>query len=185
MSNIWLTSDLHLCHDRKFLYGPRGFDSVNDMNKAIVERWNAVVQPDDIVYVLGDIMLNDNDEGMRLLKSLKGHIRIVLGNHDTATRQSLYPTSSNIEDIQLAAMLKYKGYHFFMTHYPCMTGNLDYDKPLKQRTISLCGHSHVQDPFFDWQQNPIFHCELDTNDCYPWLLDDIIDLIKNHEKIFG
>lgn len=177
MSNIWLTSDLHLCHDRKFLYGPRGFDSVNDMNKAIVERWNAVVQPDDIVYVLGDIMLNDNDEGMRLLKSLKGHIRIVLGNHDTATRQNLYPTSPNVEDVQLAAMLKYKGYHFFMTHYPCMTGNLEKES-LKQMTLNLYGHTHQQTNFY--QDMPfIYHVGLDSHNCTPVHIDQIIEDMKN------
>ena len=185
MSKIYITSDLHFCHNRGFLYEPRGFSSVEEMNQAIVERWNALVQPDDIVYILGDIMLNDNDEGIRLLNSLNGEFHIVLGNHDTTTREALYKECEKVKSVSLAERLKFKGYNFFMTHYPCLTGNLDYDKPLKQRTISLCGHSHVQDPFFDWQQNPIFHCELDTNDCYPWLLDDIIDLIKNHEKIFG
>ena len=176
MNNIWLTSDLHLCHDREFLYGPRGFDNVNDMNKAIVERWNAVVQPDDIVYVLGDIMLNDNDEGMRLLESLKGHIRIVLGNHDTATRQNLYPTSPNVEDVQLAAMLKYKGYHFFMTHYPCMTGNLE-KKSLKQMTLSLSGHTHSKEKFY--QNMPfVYNVAVDAHDCYPIHIDQIIEDIK-------
>lgn len=182
---IFVTADLHFCHDRAFVYEPRGFSNIEEMNQAIVERWNAVVQPEDIVYVLGDIMLNNNEEGIRLFNSLNGYKRIVLGNHDTATRQALYKECEKVESVELAAMLKYKGYHFFMTHYPCLTGNLDYDKPLKQRTISLCGHSHIQDPFFDWGQSPIFHCELDTNNCSPWLLDNIIDLINNHKKNFG
>ena len=65
--SIYLTSDLHFCHNREFLYKPRGFDSVWDMNKVIVESWNKVVGADDDVYVLGDLMLNDNDEGARLI----------------------------------------------------------------------------------------------------------------------
>ena len=67
---IFVTSDLHFCHDRAFVYEPRGFSNVEEMNQAIVERWNAVVQPEDIVYVLGDIMLNNNEEGIRLFNSL-------------------------------------------------------------------------------------------------------------------
>ena len=35
MSKIWFTSDLHFCHDRDFIYGPRGFKSVQEMNEAI------------------------------------------------------------------------------------------------------------------------------------------------------
>lgn len=59
MSKIWFTSDTHFCHDRGFLYEPRGFTNVEDMNEAIVQRWNSVVAPEDTVYHLGDAMLND------------------------------------------------------------------------------------------------------------------------------
>ena len=40
MSNIWLISDTHLGHDKTFIWKARGFDSVWDMNNAIIERWN-------------------------------------------------------------------------------------------------------------------------------------------------
>jgi calcineurin-like phosphoesterase family protein len=63
------------------------------MNDEIVRRWNEVVAPDDDVYHLGDVMLNDNDLGLKLLKSLKGNIHIVLGNHDTEKRIKLYEIS--------------------------------------------------------------------------------------------
>ena len=29
---VWLTSDLHLCHDKEFIWGPRGFKNVDEMN---------------------------------------------------------------------------------------------------------------------------------------------------------
>ena len=44
---VWLTSDLHLSHDRDFIWEPRGFKSVDEMNKAIVANWNRVVGPAD------------------------------------------------------------------------------------------------------------------------------------------
>jgi len=185
MSNIWLSSDFHFCHNKKFLYQPRGFDTVEEMNKAIVERWNSVVQSEDDAYILGDIMLNDNEKGIELFNSLNGKFHIVLGNHDTPTRESLYLACANVVEVADAMKLKYKKYYFFLTHFPCQTSNFDNDKPLKQRTINICGHSHTKDPFLDWKQHPIFHCEVDTNDCYPWLLDDIIKNIENYNKIFG
>ena len=40
MSNIWLISDTHLGHNKEFVWKARGFDSVWDMNNAIIERWN-------------------------------------------------------------------------------------------------------------------------------------------------
>lgn len=170
---IFVTSDLHFCHDRAFVYEPRGFSNVEEMNQAIVERWNAVVQPEDIVYVLGDIMLNNNEEGIRLFNSLNGYKRIVLGNHDTATRQALYKECEKVESVELAAMLKYKGYHFFMTHYPCLTSNLEKES-LKQSTLNLYGHTHQQTNFF--QDIPyMYHVGMDSHDCTPVHIDKIIE----------
>ena len=57
MGNIFLTSDLHFGHNKEFIYKVRGFNSIEEMNEAIIERWNSVVNNDDDVYVLGDLML--------------------------------------------------------------------------------------------------------------------------------
>ena len=83
---IYLTSDLHLGHDREFIWKARGFNSIQEMNEAYVERWNSVVDNEDDVYVLGDLMLGNNDIGMNYLNQLNGNIHIVLGNHDTPSR---------------------------------------------------------------------------------------------------
>ena len=170
---IWLTSDLHFCHNRGFLYEPRGFTNVYDMNEAIVKNWNERVGPEDTVYLLGDVMLNDNETGLKLLKQLKGHIIIVLGNHDTDVREALYRECWNVCDVVPAARLKYKGYHFFMTHYPCFTANLEKES-LKQCTCNLYGHTHQKTNFF--QDIPfMYHVGVDSHNCAPVLLDDIIE----------
>ena len=67
MGNIWITSDLHLCHDREFLYEPRGFSSIDEMNAAVVTNWNNSVAVEDDVYVLGDLMLNDDAAAAKIL----------------------------------------------------------------------------------------------------------------------
>ena len=71
MSKIWLTSDTHFEHDKDFVWKARGFENVSKMNQAIVKNWNAVVDVDDIVYLLGDIMLGDRERGLYYLKQLK------------------------------------------------------------------------------------------------------------------
>ena len=183
MGKIWISSDTHFCHDREFLYQPRGFNSVHEMNEAIVENWNNLVSWDDEAYILGDIMLNDNYEGIKLLNRLAGKIYLIRGNHDIDTRiQEYVNVRPNIFYIGLATLLNYMGYHFYLSHYPTLTSNYDYDnKPLKKKLINLCGHSHVKDPFYDWDKGLIFHTELDTNNNKPWLIDDIIDKLK--EKV--
>ena len=77
MGRIFLVSDTHFGHDRAFLYEPRGFSNIADHDEAVIQNWNSVVQPDDTVYHLGDVMLNDNDHGMDCLRRLNGNIIII------------------------------------------------------------------------------------------------------------
>ena len=37
-AQVWLTSDLHFGHDREFVWGARGFNSVQEMNEKIIEN---------------------------------------------------------------------------------------------------------------------------------------------------
>lgn len=57
----YFTSDLHIGHDKDFLYKPRGFDSIEQHDTAIVKRWNDIVTPDDTVYILGDLCMSGNE----------------------------------------------------------------------------------------------------------------------------
>ena len=106
MANIWFTSDLHFGHDREFIWKARGFESVEEMNKAIVERFNSKVQPEDTVYILGDIMLGDNAVGEYYLSQLNGEKIIILGNHDTGTRKMIYDAYA--KEVTFAKVIKYK-----------------------------------------------------------------------------
>ena len=180
MSNIWVTSDWHFCHSRPFIYEPRGFSNEYEMNDTIIKRHNELVQSNDDVYCLGDCMLNNNELGIRCIKQLKGRIHIIRGNHDTDPRMKLYKTCENVVEICEGKFLNYKNYHFYLSHYPCLCSNYDDDKPLKARTISLCGHSHTQDHWPDMNKGLIFHVEIDINKKKPWLLDDIITELKNY-----
>lgn len=182
MGNIWVTSDTHFGHDRAFVYQPRGFKNIYDHDKQIIKNWNQVAQPNDEVYHLGDVMLGNNDYGISCLKQLKGNIHIIRGNHCTDTRIKLYSECWNVVEVCEAKYLKYKKIGFFLCHYPTITSNLDDDKPLKARIVNLCGHSHTKNKFQDIDKGTIYHCELDAHDCYPVLLDNIIEEIKTKAK---
>lgn len=180
MSRIWITSDLHLGHNKPFLYEPRGFDCIEDHDAYVVTYWNAYVEPEDTVYILGDLMLNDNEKGIEYLSQLNGKLQVIRGNHDTDARWELYKNLPNVELIGYAAMLKYKKYNFYLSHYPTLTANKDDEKPLKAKVINLCGHTHTNNPFADWDKGLIYHVEFDAHKNYPVLLDVIIEDIKKH-----
>lgn len=176
---IFVSSDTHFAHDRRFLYGARGFNSVHEMDEAIVENWNSVVGAEDQVYLLGDVMLNDNEEGLRLLKSLNGHLHIVRGNHDTDNRVLEYFNCENVEEVQDQIKLIYKKVRILLTHYPTLVGNFDDGRSLHHGLLNLCGHSHTTDPFADWnERGRIFHVELDAHNLYPVELDKILEMCR-------
>lgn len=158
------------------------------MNETIIDRHNSLVLPEDDVYVLGDLMLGDNEKGIELVKQMNGKLHIAIGNHDTTPRIELYKTLPNLVDIQYVYTFKYKKYNFYCSHYPTLTGNLDTNKPLSARTINLCGHKHTKNAFEDFDKDIIYHVELDAHAYYPINIDYIIEktlniLDKNDQSI--
>lgn len=178
MSNkIWLSSDLHFCHNREFVWGPRGFTSVEAHNEIIVQNFNDLVKPEDDVYILGDLMLNDNQAGFELLNQLNGKLHLVRGNHDTDTRWNLYRQLPNVVEMDNVIRLKYNGYHFYLSHYPTLTANLEKES-LKVIEINLYGHTHQSTNFY-MDMPFMYHVGLDSHQNSPVLLDDIIEHCKN------
>lgn len=177
---IWFTSDCHFCHEKSFLWEPRGFNDQYEMNREIIKNWNEQVQADDDVYLLGDVMLNDNVEGLKCLKALKGRIHIVLGNHDSNARATLYKSCYNVVEVERAIPLEAEGYKFYLTHYPTITSNFDEKKPLERRVINICGHSHTKDKFQDMNKGLIYHVEFDAHNNAPVSIDTVISDIKKY-----
>jgi len=87
MANRFVISDTHFGHTNsweKFKL-PNGdplrpFTSTEEMDETMVERWNAVVRPQDTVYHLGDVVINR--KSLHHVKRLNGKKRLVRGNHD-------------------------------------------------------------------------------------------------------
>lgn len=172
---IYFTSDLHFCHSRSFIYEPRGFSSVYEMNNTIVKNFNEVISWTDDLYILGDLMLNDNVEGIKLIQRLPGNLHIILGNHDSKARIELYKQDPRIEIIGYASMLDYGGLHFYLSHYPTATTNFDIEKPLKARILALGGHTHSKNLF---EPCGSYNVALDAHNNMPISIDDIIKDFK-------
>lgn len=88
---IFITSDLHYNHKNicggestwEDKDGTRSFQTVQEMNAAIVDNINRLVAKTDKLFVLGDVIMSDNvDPLIEQLNVLPENIIIVLGNHD-------------------------------------------------------------------------------------------------------
>jgi len=86
MSNIFVTSDTHFGHAGVCVFTTddgsklRPWASADEMDEDMVERWNAVVKPEDKVYHLGDVVINRKALG--IMRRLNGRKVLIKGNHD-------------------------------------------------------------------------------------------------------
>ena len=179
---IFFTSDTHFCHDKPFLYEPRGFSCVEDMNKAIVDRWNSVIGPETIVYHLGDMCLTDTEAAIPYINRLNGKITWLRGNHCSDKRvDKILAACPNVKlisknkDNAWAYVLKDGKWRFYLSHYPTKVAN--YDDEGSHKTWCLCGHTHTQDKWLDIKDS-CYHVEMDAHNCMPVSLEQIKEDIR-------
>lgn len=79
---ILYTGDLHFGHSNVLKFDGRPFPGIDEMDRVLIENWNARVQPGDTVYVLGDFYYRGEREAKWYLRQLKGHKILIIGNHD-------------------------------------------------------------------------------------------------------
>lgn len=173
MNEIFFSSDLHFCHNREFLYKPRGFSSIREMNEELIKKFNKTLHYTDSLYLLGDLMLNDDLQGMKLLKSIPCKKYIIIGNHDTAARVNNYVNTFNCKVLGYADMLKIsKRKSLYLSHYPTMVGNYD-----EKNRVCLHGHTHSKDKF-QYGDYGCINVSVDAWDNKPVSLDEIYDCIE-------
>lgn len=81
LKRIFFIADTHFGDDAIRRYENRPFPDVEQMDREMISRWNAVVSEDDIVYVLGDFGAEGCEKAV--LARLNGMKYLVKGNHDT------------------------------------------------------------------------------------------------------
>ena len=109
----------------------RPFTSTEEMDEAMVERWNAVVRPQDTVYHLGDVVINK--KSLHHIKRLNGKKRLIRGNHDIFKDQDYRDVG--FEQIHGVRVFVDK---FIMSHIP-----LHPDCITERFRVNVHGHLHA------------------------------------------
>lgn len=80
----YITSDLHAFHRNMLRFCPtyRPYETPEEMNQALIDRWNQLVKPTDIMYHLGDVSMGKANKTRRFLDQLNGQKVFIVGNHD-------------------------------------------------------------------------------------------------------
>ena len=111
-------SDTHFGHQNIIQYENRPFNNVDEMDKEMIKSWNKVVHPNDTVWFLGDLSCHRSKKYMKkVLKKLKGHKKMIMGNHDRWTMQ----TYLNIGFEYVSKYPIVLKEHFILSHSPIHT----------------------------------------------------------------
>jgi calcineurin-like phosphoesterase family protein len=136
---IYVIGDTHFAHSNilKFKRNDgsplRDFKTIKEHDDFIVDCWNSVVNPNDIVYHLGDVYFGNADYAASLLSKLNGRKRLLLGNHDNGKSAIL---QTHFQKIGMWRM--FSEYSIVLSHVPIFIGD-DYKG---RYTHNVHGHIH-------------------------------------------
>ena len=139
--HLFFTSDTHFDHANIIRFCKRPWSTAEEMNEALVERWNKKVGPNDIVFHLGDFCFGGSAEWKKWREKLNGHIILIRGNHDrkmSSTMEVLF------DEVLYQAQLEIDGRSVYLNHYPFLTYGGCWRKE-KSAVWQLFGHCHSKD----------------------------------------
>ncbi|UUG69527.1 phosphoesterase [Streptomyces phage Sham] len=186
----FFTSDTHFGHQRIIELCNRPFDSVDEMNEVMIERWNTVVKPDDVVIHLGDVALGKIAETLPLIGRLNGYKVLVPGNHDRVfsgekprVRERFIPEYLKVfQKIQRETVWVSKDDrpYALASHFPYSGDSTGKDRHADKRPLDNglpLIHGHVHD---SWKHNGrMFNVGVDVNNFFPVSEDEIVDWISS------
>jgi len=106
------------------------------MNESMVQEWNALVSPEDVVYILGDVAFLPAQKAVNYLHRLNGSKILIEGNHD---RKLLNDKSFRqcFDEVTAYKRLMYQDTLIIMSHYPF----LEWDQ-MHRGSLHFFGHVH-------------------------------------------
>lgn len=131
---IYFTSDLHLGHANCIQMTHRPFETVEEMNRVLIENINTTVGENDELWILGDFAYKvPKSEVPELRAGIRcRHVHLVNGNHDRD-----YSDLDIFESVQDYKQLKTPFGRFILFHYPMMEWNAAH-----YGSVHLHGHIH-------------------------------------------
>jgi len=185
MPAVFLVSDTHFGHAGvcRFTRNDgvtklRPWDSAEEMDEAMVERWNERVRPNDKVYHLGDVVMSR--KSLAIMRRLNGDKVLIRGNHD------IFKDTDYREHFR-----ELRAYHvmngMILSHIPI------HSESLGRFGVNIHGHLHanrVMLPGFNGKITDIvdtrYHCVcVEQTDFAPILFEDVIKRIEAEGGTIG
>ncbi|CAA2104576.1 metallophosphoesterase [Methylobacterium sp. Leaf102] len=146
MPKVHFTADSHVGHQALILsprmQTQRPFASLHEHDETLVERWNAVVHPDDTVWHLGDFAYRCTETyALAIFLRLNGRKLLIRGNHERIGER--LPWAEPVRDVAMIALPDPAGVmrSIWLSHYP----HVSYPRS-HRGGLHLHGHSHGSVP---------------------------------------
>jgi calcineurin-like phosphoesterase family protein len=155
----WIISDTHFFHANigRYCERPDGWQEM------IIENWNRFIQPEDVVFHIGDLVLGRKDNLESLAFLLKGQIYLMQGNHDR--RGSAFYQQLGITLVPDPYRLSHpSGLRLIFSHRPLL--------PVEPGVLNLHGHIH-NNPTHELGERHVNLC-VEVRDYRPWSLGEIL-----------
>jgi calcineurin-like phosphoesterase family protein len=155
----YYTADEHFCHP--FVAQLRGYATADDHDRALIDRWNDLVNPWDRVTVVGDLGCGPEAAILERAGELNGLHDLYAGNHDLvhpmhkrynkpsrqAAWRALFPGG-----VHLFGRRNVAGRHVMISHLPYEGDHTPADRyqewrPQDRGAWLICGHVHAE-----WKQ---------------------------------
>jgi calcineurin-like phosphoesterase family protein len=143
MPTVFFIADTHFGHKNIIQYEPlhRPFATIEEHDTELIQRWNSVVSPKDIVYHLGDFAFGKKNIAVAAL--LNGRKRLIMGNHDC------YPAEEYLKYFErVFGSIFYKNY--ILSHIPLHPNHA-------RAMMNIHGHLHSKmGPVCENENDPIY-----------------------------
>lgn len=131
------------------------------MDDFMIQSWNEIVKPNDLVYHLGDFAFRSRRPIGQIVEKLNGNIILIWGNHDK--KKERY--KEYFKEIHDLLNVQINGQQLVLCHYPMVTW---YKK--KFNSWHLFGHMHGNLPERD---EKCMDVGVDCNNFKPFSFDEI------------
>lgn len=187
---VWITSDPHYNHKNICrsvtnwrtqdgdvpTYNTRDFQSIDQMNDALVNNINFKVGQNDTLIILGDIAFGGFESiGKFLDRLVCKNIHLVLGNHDHHIRNN----RENIQELFISVsdylQVRINDQDFVLSHYPFASWN-----GLNKGVIHLHGHVHLSNQN-KWGNGKRLDVGVDGNGYFPYKITEIVHMMDRRE----
>lgn len=205
MTTVWFTSDLHIGHalvaeeraNRANIAVPlapteRSEHCIRWHDRTLAENWDAVIQPHDQVWVLGDLSAGSSGAQRNALKWIEerpGEKHLVSGNHDRV--HPMYRDAHKwqahylgiFQSVQPFARRRVGGHTALLSHLP-YRGDHTTEQRYNQYRLRdegewlLHGHTHSRASFLPHVHQRQLHVGVDAWQMAPVNIDVLADGIE-------